>query len=123
MNEDLKALFGIRQWAALGVGVFALLLCLIGWFFDPRQFFISYLFAELVWVGVALGCMAFLMIHYLTGGTWGWPTRRILEAAAKTLPLLGLLFIPIFFGTHELYPWAKPVRVAADHVLQHKRPP
>jgi hypothetical protein len=62
------------------------------------------------------------MIHYLTGGTWGWPTRRILEAAAKTLPLLGLLFIPIFFGTHELYPWAKPVSFAAVHVLQHKRP-
>ncbi len=101
---------------------FVCLLCLVGWLLDPRQFFISYLFAELVWLGVALGCMAFLMIHYLTGGKWGWPVRRFFEAAAKTLPLVGLLFIPICFGIHYLYPWAMPARVAADKILQHKHP-
>lgn len=105
-----------------GIGVVGLLLCLLGWVVAPRQFFISYLFAELVWLGVALGCMAFLMIHYLTGGKWGWPVRRFFEAAAKTLPLLGLLFIPIFFGVRYLYPWAMPQQVAMDHILEHKRP-
>ncbi|MBA3961081.1 MAG: hypothetical protein H0X40_04160 [Chthoniobacterales bacterium] len=111
---------GPSRWA-LVVGAACLLLCALGWFFNPRQFFISYLFAELVWVGVALGCMAFLMIHYLTGGTWGWPVRRFFEAAARTLPLLGLLFIPIFFGLHLLYPWAMPARVAASAALQQKQ--
>ena len=122
MNAGLEALVGRRSRIALGAGVVCLLLCLVGWLLDPRQFFISYLFAELVWLGVALGCMAFLMIHYLTGGKWGWPVRRFFEAAAKTLPLLGLLFLPIFFGIHYLYPWAMPARVAADKILQHKHP-
>ena len=122
MNDELRTIVATRQWAALGIGMICLGLCVLGWFLSPRQFFISYLFAELVWLGVALGCMAFLMIHYLTGGMWGWPVRRMFEAAAKTLPLVGLLFIPIFFGLAQLYPWARPAEVAADHVLPHKHP-
>lgn len=122
MNQDLRSAIGNRHWIALCLGLVALGLCLLGWFLDPRQFFIAYLFGELVWLGVALGSMGFLMMHYLTGGMWGWPTRRMLEAASKTLPLLGLTFIPIFFGLHYLYPWAMPVQVAADQVLQHKHP-
>jgi hypothetical protein len=122
MNGGREILVATRSGLALGVGVLCLLVSLLGWFLEPRQFFISYLFAELVWLGVALGCMAFLMIHYLTGGKWGWPVRRMFEAAAWTLPVIGLLFIPIFFGIHQLYPWANPARVAADHVLQHKQP-
>ena len=108
------------KWVALCVGVACLALSAIGWVVSPRPFFIAYLFAELVWLGVALGCMAFLMIHYLTGGKWGWPVRRFFEAAAATLPLIGLLFIPVFFGIRFLYPWADAARVAADKVLQHK---
>lgn len=122
MSEQLKALVGSRHWVAVGVGIVALLLCVLGWFVSPRQFFISYLFAVLVWLGVALGSMAFLMIHYLTGGKWGWPVRRMFEAAANTLPLVGLLFVPLFFGLHQLYPWARPAEVAADQVLRHKHP-
>ena len=122
MNGDLASVVGKRHWIALAVGGICLALCLLGWILAPRQFFISYLFAELVWVGVALGCMAFLMIHYLTGGKWGWPIRRFFEAAAKTFPLLAVLFVPLFFGVHQLYPWAMPAWVAADETLQHKRP-
>ncbi len=121
-EEKLNALVGGRSRLALGVGILGLALSGLGWFLEPRQFFISYLFAEMVWVGVALGCMAFLMIHYLTGGKWGWPIRRFFEAAARTLPLLGLLFIPLLFGIHYLYPWAMPARVAADEILRHKHP-
>ncbi len=122
MTRGLSEVIGKRHLLALGIGSVCLLLCLLGWFIAPRQFFISYLCAELVWVGVALGCMAFLMIHYLTGGTWGWPIRRFFEAAANTFPVLALLFVPIFFGVHQLFPWAMPARVAADEVLQNKRP-
>jgi len=122
MNDALHALIGWRSWVALGIGIIGLLLCLLGWVISPRQFFISYLFAELFWLAVALGCMAFLMIHYLTGGKWGWPVRRMLEAAAMTLPLVGGLFVPLFFGLPQLYPWARPAQVAADHVLQHRHP-
>jgi len=105
----------------LGMGLIGLGLCVPGWLVRPRAFFMGYLCAELVFLGVALGCMAFLMIHYLTGGKWGWPVRRFFEAAAATVPLLALLFIPILCGIRDLYPWANPGQVMADTVLQHKQ--
>src|SRR5437867_6555782 len=98
---------------ALGLGLIGLAFCALGWFVSSRSFFVAYLFAELVFLGIALGCMAFLMIHYLTGGNWGWPVRRFFEAAAGTLPLLGLFFIPVLWGIRDLYPWAIPGQVAA----------
>ena len=54
------------------------------------------------------------------GGGWGFAIQRLLEAATRTLPLLALLFLPLFFGMKELYVWARPEVVAADSILQHK---
>jgi len=67
------------------------------------QFFHSYLLGFMLWLGVTLGCMAFLMIQHLTGGKWGMVIRRQLEAAMKTLPLMAVLFMPIIFGMRHLY--------------------
>jgi hypothetical protein len=122
MSPEFAPISGSRSRLALGLGLVCLLLCLLGWIVSPREFFIAYLFGVLVWLGVALGCMAFLMIHYLTGGKWGWPVRRFFEAAAGTLPFLALCFIPILFGLRELYPWAIEAQVASDKVLQYKHP-
>src|SRR5438105_8945804 len=74
-----------------------------------EQFFHSYLLGFMLWLGIALGCMAFLMIQHLTGGMWGMVIRRQLEAGMKTLPLMAVLFIPIvaaglpylYTGNHE----------------------
>ena len=38
------------------------------------------------------------MVHHLTGGAWGLVIRRPLEAAARTMPIMAVLFIPIVFG-------------------------
>src|SRR5438067_1960105 len=74
-----------------------------------EQFFHSYLLGFMLWLGVALGSMAFLMIQHLTGGMWGMVIRRQLEAAMNTLPLMAFLFIPLaaaglpylYSGNHE----------------------
>ena len=63
--------------------------------------------------------MAFLMIHYLTGGRGAGRFAAFLRRRLGTLPLLGLLFVPIFFGMHYLYPWAQPARIAADQPCKH----
>src|SRR6266511_4111732 len=107
------------QRGAVVVGAAGLLLCLAGVFVNPSQFFQSYLFAYLFWVGMALGCLAILMLHHLVGGGWGVVIRRLLEAAAMTLPLMAVLFVPLLFGLHDLYLWARPAEVASDANLQH----
>jgi hypothetical protein len=106
---------------ALVVGVIGLALCVIGWTTAPREFFVAYLFAEVFFVGLSLGSLGILMIHHLTAGYWGYGVRRFLEAAVGNLPLLALLFVPIFFGLSELYPWRHPEIVAAHELLAKKQ--
>src|SRR5271169_4469286 len=89
-------------------------------FTRPDEFYRAYLLGFMCWLGVALGSMAILMIRHLTGGGWGTVIRRILGAAMRTLPLLFVLFIPIFFGIHRLYIWAQPLGNIQDkHLREH----
>jgi hypothetical protein len=112
----------LRGWRMrlLGIGGGALILCVIGGLFNADQFFRSYLWSYMFYIGVALGSTALLMLQYLTGGAWGMVIRRPCEAAARTLPLLLILFIPIAIGIPHLYQWSHAAIVAHDPVLQHK---
>ncbi len=67
--------------------------------------FHTYLTAYIFWLMLALGCLSILMIHNLAGGYWGAVIRRPLEAAAMTIPLMAVLFIPVLIGMPALFPW------------------
>src|SRR5436190_22961283 len=120
MNASLQRQLSRIQFAALGTGILALAVSAFGAFINPKQFYFSYLFAWLFWLGLSLGCFLVAMIHHLTGGRWGYPTRRFLEAGFLALPLMLLLFIPIFLGLRQLYPWAQPSLVATQPILQQR---
>ena len=100
----------IADWqrTSLWVGGAGALLAVAALFIDRQQFLRSYLFAYLYWTGMALGCLAILLMHHVVGGKWGMVIRRLCEAGARTLPFMGLLLLPILFGITTLYPWAKP---------------
>jgi hypothetical protein len=108
--------------ASLAAGLAGLLICAAGWIARPAQFYHSWLFAWFFWLGVALGCLAIVMLQHITGGAWGVVIRRLLESGSRTLPAMALLFLPLAFGLRSLYPWARPEVVAADALLQHKAP-
>jgi hypothetical protein len=108
------------QQAALLVGVGGLLLCGAGALWSHEQFYQSYLFAYLFWLGPALGAVALVMLSHVAGGRWSVITRRIFEASALTLPLLALLFVPFLFGIPVLYAWARPEEIATSELLQKK---
>jgi len=111
----------LRRRAAL-VGGIALLVSVVGGFANPEHFFRSYLFAYAYWAGIAIGSLAIIMLHHLSGGGWGMMIRRLLEAATRTLPLVAALFLPILPGMKALYEWARPEVVVADKILQFKAP-
>jgi hypothetical protein len=67
----------------------------------------SYLFAWLFVLGLSLGSLANLMVQSLTGGRWVEPVRPAWIAAARVLPLVALLFLPIAFGVRWIYPWTE----------------
>ena len=113
----------MRTWRTrfLAIGVVALAFSVIGAFFNADQFYRSYIWSYMFFIGLGLGATALLMLQYLTGGAWGMVIRRQCEAASRTLPLLLLLFLPIVAGIKALYPWSHPEIVAHDAVLQHKQ--
>jgi hypothetical protein len=105
---------------AVGAGAIGLILSAVGWMFDPGQFYRSYLVSYLLWLGIALGCISLLMIFHMTGGNWGFLTRRLFESGSRTIPLMVLLIVPVFIGIPHLYIWSHADAVANSHVLQHK---
>jgi hypothetical protein len=123
------------QMIGIGAAVIGLALLVIGYFIvGPEQFFHSYLFGFYFAMGLALGCLGFLMLQHLTGGAWGVTVRRMLEAGALAIPVMGLLFIPIILATYNviglpkpLYEWADPAVVTPgdprfDPGIYHKVP-
>ena len=89
-------------------------------FLNLEGFFQSYLYGFLFWVGLSLGCFMILMLQYVAGGPWGAMIRRPMEAGIMTLPVMALLFIPLFFALPYLYEWTNPAIVAASTFLQEK---
>ena len=119
-SEELERRLSRWTLAGGGFGVVLLIASAIQGISNPDQFFHSYLFGYLFWVGISLGCLALLMTQFLTGGAWGVLSRRAMEAASRTLPLLALLFIPVIVGIPHLYPWAHPDDVQRDDVMRHR---
>jgi hypothetical protein len=120
MNGNRPMRWDLMQKRSLAVGLIAAVLCAGGALIFPPSFFRAYLSAYIFWLGIPVGCLALLMLHHLVGGRWGFMIQRVLEAAIQTLPLMALLFIPLFFGLSDLYPWARTEVVAVDPLLQQK---
>lgn len=106
------------QWQkrALIVGVVGSLLCVAGAVTSLEQFMRGYLIAYMFWTGLSLGCLALLMVQYLSGGLWGLVIRRVLESASKCLPLMFVLFLPILVFRTHLYAWmTNPALTERNH--------
>jgi hypothetical protein len=106
------ALYQRRFLIAGGIGA---MVSLLGLFLDATQFLQSYLMTYMLLLGATLGCLAVGMIHQLSGGAWGVVTRRIFGAAARVLPILTAMYLPIAVGLPRLYEWT------GDEALQGKR--
>jgi hypothetical protein len=102
------------------VGVVALVIAILAGVSDAQRFFEAWLPTWLFLLGIALGAMASVMIHELTGGEWGKVLRPVLEASMLTLPLVALLAVPLAFGLPHLFPWAR-ADAASDELLQARR--
>ncbi len=119
-SPELRDDLGRLLRPALAIGILLSAVSIVGAFFSPGDFFRSYLMGYLFWLGLTLGSLGIVMMQYLTAGAWGVMTRRTLESATRTLPLLALLFVPIAIGIPRLYDWAHPNLVQHEYVLRHR---
>jgi hypothetical protein len=126
ITPELRSdLHGIRS-KALILGVLGTVASaagfLMGGIDGVNQFYRSYLWSYIFVLSLSVGPLTWLTLQYVTGGAWGVITRRSCEAAARTLPLVAVMFLPIVLGINNLYPWAHANIVAKDPLLQHKAP-
>ncbi|HLK61696.1 MAG TPA: hypothetical protein VKU00_34440, partial [Chthonomonadaceae bacterium] len=69
--------------------------------------------------GFALGCMGMMLLQNIVRARWGKPVIRLLEAGARTLPLMGiLLLLMLLWGAKTLYPWMNP---GDDEILKYRQ--
>jgi hypothetical protein len=98
---------------------------------DPvklKYLFQSYLYGWVLAMLLSLGCYGFMLLHYMSRGSWGKVVIRLFEAGAKCLPLMLLLFVPLLIWAKVLYPWANPdlvygnaaLGIKADATLLHR---
>jgi hypothetical protein len=88
-------------------------------FMNFEEFLRGYLVAYFFVLGLSLGSMVLLMTGHLSGGNWWMLGRRIFEAAARCLPMLAVLFLPILLGAKHLYSWMS-MDPTKDKVLAEK---
>ena len=88
---------------ALVIGVLGLILSIVGYFGDSKQFYFSYLTSFAFWVSLGLGGLFFTMLHHISGARWSTVLLRISQAVMSVLPIMVIFFIPVFFGIKELY--------------------
>jgi len=89
---------------------------------NPKQFFFSWLMSYLFFLSLVLGALFFVLIQYATQGGWSIVVRRIGETVFATVPLMAVLFVPLLFGLHDLYPWTVPGAAEHDALLRWKAP-
>jgi hypothetical protein len=88
----------------------------------PQEFWYSYLTALMYWLALGLGGMFFTLIQHVSRAGWSIAVRRIGENLMVTLPVLGLLAIPVFtVGIHDLFHWSHE-SAASDVMLAAKMP-
>ena len=125
-NYAAPADLGRIQGVALGVGLLGLIAWVIGVVVSGNArnvFFQTYLVAYVFWIGIALGCLGWLMVQYLGGAGWGVVIRRILESGSHTLILMAVLFVPIVVGLGNIYEWTHKDSITDERVrelLEHK---
>lgn len=122
-NYAVPADLSRLQTLALGVGVIGIIVLAAAAFVGGggvETILRAYLLGFCFWGGIAIGCLGILILQHLTGGSWGLVIRRVLEASAKTIPLVALLFLPILLGVTQMYEWAAHPK--SDPVLTHKYP-
>ncbi|MGH6943583.1 MAG: hypothetical protein ACREH6_05115 [Geminicoccaceae bacterium] len=114
----MSARAGISSWpqgVALLVALAGLILCALGALTDVAAFFRSYVVALMAFWQLPLGCLALLIASHLAGGRWSLVIGDALEAGARTLPLMAILFVPVLFNLDAIYPWARP-----DYLAEHE---
>jgi len=90
-------------WTFVAIGAIVFIASLgLGYALRAWQiYYVNFVF----WTAIAQGGVVFSAAYRMTNGTWGEPFRRTGEGMVSFLPVSFVLFIGVFLGRSEIYPW------------------
>lgn len=104
-NTELNPIFAAGKQKAIVLFVIGIVVLGAVAIFNPLRAQQAYLYGYIFWMAFTLGGLACLMLHHMVAGAWGFMIQRIVEAAARTIPVMAVLFVPIALSMPALYPW------------------
>jgi hypothetical protein len=87
---------------------------------DPRRAAFDNIVGFLFLTSIAAGSLFLVALEYIGGAVWSTPFRRISEFLAALLPVVPVVALPVFTQMGEVFPWARPELLQANHVLAGK---
>jgi len=99
----------------LGVVTFA-----AGLFINAPRLWQAYLVYPSLFMGLGIGALFFLVVHYLAGSGWNVAVRRVSESFASYIFFAAVFSFVMFFGLSKLYPWTNHEFMAGSHILHGK---
>jgi len=88
---------------------------------DPARMWNSFLINHSLFMGLGLGGLFFLVIHYLAFAGWNVAIRRVSESFASYLVFALVFQLILLFGLGKIYPWTNHELMANDHLLHAKQ--
>ena len=110
-----------RRWALLSASAVGAALSVAGVCTAPVQQAFAYLAAFGFLASSMVGALALLAMTSVVGARWFVVLRRSCLAVATPASILPLLFLPIAWTLHSVYPWAGSPLASADAIAAARR--
>jgi hypothetical protein len=107
----------MKIFAMMGIGAAGFL---VGLFENPTRMWHAFLVYHVLTMGLAIGALFFLVIHYLAAAGWNVAVRRVMESIASYVFVAAIFNVVLLFGIGKIYPWTNPELMNSSHVLQGK---
>lgn len=113
LNPSTNALvYGLM---AIGVASFG-----AGMMMNAKRMWFAFLINHALFLGLGIGAVFFLVIHYLAFAGWNVAVRRVTESFASYVWVGAIFGIVMLFGLSHVYPWTNHEWMHADHMLHGK---
>jgi hypothetical protein len=91
----------------------------VGLFAVPERTWINLLLVSYYFVGLGLGGLLLVALHYVTGARWSLSLRRVPEAMTAVLPLAAVGLVAVLLCRPSLYAWVAHPEASAGVAQPH----